>query len=1238
MKWIVITLMLFPVVIWASSTTWEGTGSNQDMTNGTNWSSGVPTSTTIADFDSTITDINLTPSIDSSSINLADFSALSFNFLNSASDFTFSITEPYALTFTGAGITGTNTNTTINSNYNTGTPTTLYQVSFSNTDGISTSPGDAALSVINSVTISNSSSANDLAQFLFDGSGGLVGGTSSSTVMIGGSASLTATNESGGTLSNLGILNDAAQILFDGSRGAKSSGTGSSKVTISDSALLCAVNNGVISEAVNGNANDIAQILFDGSGGLGYPLGMSVGMSSSKVTITGNAILTATNSNTLSTIYPLNDLAQILFDGSGGVGYFSGTGNSQVTISGNALLNASNANGAVIVTQSSTTNTAQILFDGSGGLSVNNPVIGNSVVTIDGNASLNATNASNASILMNYLANDLGQIIFCGSSGNSSFAPASSVGSSTVTIGGRASLTATNSISGTLSNAAGFFSNDLAQIMFDGSGGFAGGQGSSTVTIGGSAIVSAINEGTLSNLITANDLAQILFDGSGGLSNAGLGRGSSVATIGGDASLVATNSGTISNTGTIHAVAQILFDGSTSSGATGECTVAFGVNNNVFASNIGSGTVDGDQIAFYDTAITGSPILKASNQGSSVTGHGVAFYGAATTATTPNIVLENSSLWIDSTVTSPFSIASLAGDDTSTVPLNQSLTIFTQTGASTTFNGVISDFSGTNNLVITGTGRQVLAGNNTFGGTAIVNGGNLALTGSVAHDVIVNNGGIFSGTGTVFGNVTVNSGGTIYPGMSLGTLHLNQNYTQNTGGIYAVQVSGALAPDGTPKSSLLSIVDTANLAGTLDVVSTDGTYSIGRPYTILTSGTLVGTFNQVVVDSPFLNVRTIYNTDPSVQIILSTDFVAGAHTSNQENVANQIDSIAVPVGFEEVVINNLLSLTPEQLSRALDEMAGEQYAYLVQTDQDSDRRFGRRIFNAVRNTLDPYTCMCETDCECVNRCMDIKTWSSYEGGYGALSDGNQARGYHEYNVDFSMGADTQFNCFRLGAAINGEITHLTFNLSGHNTHYNVQGGIYGVYVTPQFYVFSDLIVGEGFSKFKRQISFADIDLKAHSNPRFTHGLLYAEWGWNVCMCDALIQPFLGIDCGYTYASEFKESRAKSLDLHVDGRSVWNPNLYIGAHFASMAWCVEFNADIAYQHRFGSLGTTLHSRFIDFGETFTVKGQQYSRDGFVGSLDAVVNIAGFVDAYAEFSGELWGKRYSYAGTVGIRRAW
>ena len=259
---------------------------------------------------------------------------------------------------------------------------------------------------------------------------------------------------------------------------------------------------------------------------------------------------------------------------------------------------------------------------------------------------------------------------------------------------------------------------------------------------------------------------------------------------------------------------------------------------------------------------------------------------------------------------SPLTIGGLNGNSGS-AELNNDLHINTLAGSTNTFGGVIN---GDYDLYIAGLGTEILTGVNTYGNT-FVESGTLELDGSVLNSVTVN-GGTITGTGSA-----------------------GQNLTFTPAGTYLVKLSG------TPfATTCLHAGAALTPAGTLRVVSTNGTYAFGTPYTILTGDTLNSSrFTSVLIDNPWIVATTLYNS-PIVQLLLTTNFSSGAKTQNQCQVAKQFDSITAPSSDEDFLIKQLLTLNSNQLSCALNQMSGEPYTYLTQMNQMADRRFNGRVF------------------------------------------------------------------------------------------------------------------------------------------------------------------------------------------------------------------------------------------------------------------------------------------------------
>nr|MBA3937711.1 autotransporter-associated beta strand repeat-containing protein [Planctomycetota bacterium] len=165
---------------------------------------------------------------------------------------------------------------------------------------------------------------------------------------------------------------------------------------------------------------------------------------------------------------------------------------------------------------------------------------------------------------------------------------------------------------------------------------------------------------------------------------------------------------------------------------------------------------------------------------------------------------------------------------------------------STTLSGVIS---GTGAVTKAGAGTMTLSGVNTYTGATTVSVGTVLVSGSTVAGsaVTVANGATLGGTGTVAGTVALAAGSTLAPGLggtAIGTLTTG-SVTCNATSTFSVDLDGT-----TPTNDRESTTGTVACAGTL-TIATIANAALAKVYTIVSAGTVSGTFSGLVNGATF---------------------------------------------------------------------------------------------------------------------------------------------------------------------------------------------------------------------------------------------------------------------------------------------------------------------------------------------------------------------------------------------------
>ena len=518
-----------------------------------------------------------------------------------------------------------------------------------------------------------------------------------------------------------------------------------------------------------------------------------------------------------------------------------------------------------------------------------------------------------------------------------------------------------------------------------------------------------------------------------------------------------------------------------------------------------------------------------------------------------------------------------------------------------------------------GTGTTLLTGINTYLGNTLITNGTLQAGGV---DVFSPNATVnIQAPGTLnlggFNQITssvTNNGLLTFGGVPTVTLQVNGTYTQGNGGNLIDTI------DAAGDSDLINTTGAVSLNGTLTVDSHEG-FSLFTQYHLIHSNTSVsGIFNHVASNS-LLKPVVIYDSQ-DVYLFLQSNLTFAALTHNEREVAHQWDSITNPTEDQLAVLTVLVNLPINQIPRALDDMAGEQYIYLTQLDRQSNEAFSRRIFNALRNG-------------CVDPCDPTYGWLQVGGGQYFVQKDINSPGLDTVNLDVSLGT---FSIVRerlyLGIGGNYELNRLHFHQGGKPYWNTLQGAVYGAFMGDDSYLFIDIITGYSWGNFTRPIDFGTVHRRAKSKPSLTQAMGYAELGCNLCVNCLDIQPYIGAEYGHYSQNRFTEHGANSLNLRLRTKTTNTADSYVGAHISSDYQRLAFNLDLAWQHRFKHANILTTAQFDQFGTPFSIFGVRLGNEGFVGALGCLFSATDGLDLYAELSGECWQRFYTYAANVGF----
>jgi len=350
-----------------------------------------------------------------------------------------------------------------------------------------------------------------------------------------------------------------------------------------------------------------------------------------------------------------------------------------------------------------------------------------------------------------------------------------------------------------------------------------------------------------------------------------------------------------------------------------------------------------------------------------------------------------------------------------------------------------------NNTTSTWDGN-VLANAGSIGNYGAWNG-NLTTTGKIINTGVwtgnvVNNGTYFRAQNQIIGSFDNRGALQLTGDLSGITTFTNSgvlDLTQLGGGQTLSAGTMVLTPSSSYKidvtaggaSDRIVVGGAAQLGGTVSVVAAGGAYASPTDYTILTAGSVEGTFAGVTTDLAFFAPHLSYD-DTSVILTLKRNDVGLpdiGKTPNQRSVGATVQAL----GAGNPIYDAALWLTAPQAQQAFDQLAGEGYGptqitFIENASLFADMMTGRldRAFDALRDGDAPNAYAAAPDVlAAVTPHLERSksgVWGEVYGARGLLAANAETTGATSSTGGFTVGLDGLAGDWRLGMMVHAGTT------------------------------------------------------------------------------------------------------------------------------------------------------------------------------------------------------------------------
>jgi outer membrane autotransporter protein len=537
-----------------------------------------------------------------------------------------------------------------------------------------------------------------------------------------------------------------------------------------------------------------------------------------------------------------------------------------------------------------------------------------------------------------------------------------------------------------------------------------------------------------------------------------------------------------------------------------------------------------------------------------------------------------------------------------------------------------NDISGPGGLTKQGSGTLILAGNNSYAGDTIVQGGMLGVTGAVAGNVAVWSGAGFAGNGVVGGSLALLAGST-----------------------YAA----AVGPTG---ATTIRVGGIATLSGgTLAVSSIGGAPALGNAWPILTAaGGVSGSFGALIEPASGLAAGTRFDAlyrSNAITLAVTPRFYADlaaagvAESRSERAVGEALDAVrpAPGVAMDPVgsaLFGPLYTLPAGSIAVALDEMAPTIYPDAMITARGSWYLMAHAVSGqlAARRGI--------TADRAANSAPgpDGSTiWVSGLGGTNSIGAGGGSPGFTAGLGGVAAGIDMPVaGTARVGAAIGTVEAQTWSQANGHATGSTAQLAAYGQWRRGMWFAEGQLGV-----MYQQETMHRELPLFGASTQGTADGLA-AGGGVRIGVQQRLgawlLEPSAGFGGFHLHLGSVAETgRALAENIAAAPLGSAESMLAVSAQrsFApSETVSVTARGRLGWAHEFADNTARVSASFAGLsGSGFAVSSAPLGRDAALVGLSADVNVASWpVAMFVGYGGAFSGSSNAQSFNAGVRFTW